>query len=213
MQVRTVTASFIFSKDCTYEMLQELALHKDFGAMSQDAVSKLAKQVLKKGSNGTGAKQAASGDLPNAKLRTVLVQKLQDSPTQGEVFKAGNMQFEFAHLQDPDIGKAGANKQQKARQPSGKLSGAYVVVKQGVKCTADSDPGKDAIWQHVWSSKTFEEYFEKAPKKGVTKTGRVITATSEILWAVKSKWIKPVVAEQDAQKQEAPKSAEQQQTA
>lgn len=203
MQVRTITSDFIFSNECTLEMLTEIAVHKDFCAMSQDAVTKLASQQLKNGSARKGNKSHASGDMPFAKLRTVIVQKLQDSPEQGEVFKAGNLQFEFACLadeqQEPDINAAGKNKAKSSTGPratSSDLKGAYTVEKKGVKCSEETDPGKWAIWQHVWSCSSFEEYFAKAPKKQVTRTGRVITATSEIRWAIKSKWIKPVAAQQ-----------------
>lgn len=199
MQVRTVTADFIFSNDCTFEMLKELALHKDFVALSEAAVEKLASQPLKNGSQKKGNKSHASGDMPFAKLRTIIVQKLQDSPQQGEVFKAGNMQFEFVHLQDvkeQDINAAGANKAKQGtsqRATSTELKGNYKVVKtNGLKATAETDPGKWTIWQHVWSCSSFEEYFSKAPKKAVTRTGRIITASSEMRWAVKCGWIVPV---------------------
>lgn len=194
MQVITVTKDFLFSNECTYEMLVEIATHKDFCDMSQAAVEKLAKQQLRNGSERKGNKSHASGDMPYAKLRTVMVQKLQDSPTVGEVFKAGNMQFEMQHLPDMDINAAGKNKAKSSgnRATSSDLKGAYTVEKKGVKCTEETDPGKWAIWQHIWACSSFEEYFQKAPKKAVTRTGRVITASSEMRWALKSKWVKPV---------------------
>jgi hypothetical protein len=197
MQVITVTASFIFSNDCNLDMLTEIATHKDYLAMSNEAVAKLAAQQLKGASKGNGrtGRYASSGvgDLDYAKLRTIIVNKLQDSPDQGDAFKTGAMQFEMHCLPDiePDINAAGANKQGATRKQSSTLAGPYTVVKQGVKCTADSDPDKFEIWQHVWTCHSFEEYFAKAPKKGVTKTGRIITASSEMRWAVKCGWIKP----------------------
>lgn len=206
MQVRTVTKDFLFSNECTLEMLTEIATHKDYLAQTQEWVSKLASQELRNGSAKKGSKSHASGDMPYAKLRTVIVQKLQDSPEQGEVFKAGNMQFEFACLQDvppePDINAAGKNKakRQASSGTATELKGAYVVVKKGLKCDEATDPGKWAIWQHVWGCGSFEEFFQKAPKKGVTKTGRVVSATSEIRWALKSGWIKP--ASNDAEQQQ-----------
>jgi hypothetical protein len=191
MQVRTVTRDFIFSDECTLEMLMEIATHGDYLGQSPAWVEKLAKQQLSKGSTGNGhPRRNGSGELPYAKLRTVIVQKLQDSPTQGAVFKDGNMQVEFPFLPDLDIGKAGA--QRASRGASATLVGPYVVVKRGVKCTPETDASKYEIWQHVWACKSFEEYFAKAPKKGVTKTGRIITAASEMRWAVKCGWIKPV---------------------
>lgn len=189
MQVLTVTKDFIFSTNCTLEMLTELATHKDYVAMSQEWVKKMAESKLQNGSTKRGAKSSATGDLPYAKLRTVLVQKLQDSPTVGDVFKAGNMQFEFASLPDLDMGNAGANRQRASRTTTSTLTGAYRVAKNNLKATEQSDPGKWAIWQHVWACKTFEEYFAKAPKKGTTKTGRVITAASEMRWAVNKGWV------------------------
>lgn len=201
MQVRTVTKDFLFSNDCTLAMLKEIAVHKDFLGQTEAWVDKLASQQMANGSQKKGAKSHASGDMPYAKLRTVIVQKLQDSPTVGQVFKEGNMQFEFACLQDeppqPDASKkAGTARKQAA--PKQDLQGAYVVVKKGVKCTAETDAGKWQIWQHVWACHSFEEFFKAAPAKAVTKTGRVVTARSEILWAVKSGWIKPVQQEQEA---------------
>lgn len=189
MQVITVTQDFINSNECTAEMLQELATHKDFGAMQQEEVAKLQKVTNKKDT------------LPQQKLRSVLVGHLTNSNNVGEVFKAGNMQFEFNCLPDLDINAAGQNKAKRKASTAGsgtatELKGNYVVVKQGVKCTEETDPGKWAIWQHVWACNSFEEYFQKAPKKAVTRTGRVITAASEMRWAVKSKWVKP--AEQQA---------------
>ena len=197
MQVRTVTKDFLFSNDCTLEMLTEIALHKDFVGVSQEYVAKLAKQELSNGSTRKGSKSQASGDMPYAKLRTVLVQKLQDSPTVGEVFKAGTMEFEFNCLPDLDMGNAGKNTaKQGTRAPSSKLSGPYRVAKKGLKATDQSDPDKMQIWQHIWACNSFEEYFAKCPPKGHTKTGRPITASSEMRWAVKCGWIVPTGNEQ-----------------
>lgn len=194
MQVITVTKDFLFSNACTYEMLVEIATHKDFCGMSLAAVEKLSSQDLRNGSSKKGSKSHASGDMPYAKLRTVMVQKLQDSPDVGEAFKSGTMQFEMQHMPDLDINAAGKNKSKSSgqRASNSELKGAYEVVKRGLKASEESDPGKWAIWQHIWNCTTFEEYFAKAPKKSVTRTNRVITASSEIRWAIKSKWIKPV---------------------
>lgn len=206
MQTVHVTANFIFSQACTMAHLQELAL-SNFVGLTQVAVDKLAAQQLKQTSGGTGRKGSAGvGDLPYAKLRTVIVNKLQNNPDINEVFATpSGMEFEFAHMPDPmDMGTAGQNKSKRQSGPRatsavGAMVGAYVVVKQGVKCTPETDPGKHAIWQHVWACDSFEQYFATAPAKGVTKTGRVITARSEMQWAVKSGWVKPVAAEQAAQ--------------
>lgn len=201
MQVITVTKDFLFSTQCTLEMLTEIAMHKDFIGMSQDAVTKLANQELRNGSTRKGSKSSASGDLPHAKLRTVIVQKLQDSPTVGETFKAGTMQFEMQCLPDMDINQAGANKQRSSsggRAAAQELKGAYVRTDKlkNCKCTEASDPDKWAIWKFVWECNSFEEFFAKAPKKGHTKTGRPITAASEMRWAVNSGWVKPADQQQ-----------------
>lgn len=201
MQVKTVTTDFIFSTACNFEMLQELCIHKDFGGMTQAQVSTAAKQDLKKASKGTGNKTNGTGDLPNAKLRTILVKKLQESPTVGETFKEGKMQFEFNCLPDLDMGNAGANKTKRGASTQGvkgaKLEGAYeVVCKTKLKCTAESDPDKWAIWQHIWECNSFEEFFNKAPAKGARRSGKPISAASEIRWAVERGWIKPKATQQ-----------------
>lgn len=197
MRVITISQDFIFSQACTDAMLFEIATHKDFGGMTQAAANKLAEQQLNKASGGKGGKSNGVGDLPLAKLRTVLVNKLQNNPDIAQVFKEGNLQFEMQHLQEETMASAGANKQRGTRAPSRKLQGEYVVVrKDGLKCTAETDPGKWDIWQHVWECNNFEQYFAKAPKKSVTRTGRVITASSEMLWAVKCGWVKPTNTEQ-----------------
>lgn len=208
MQTITITSDFIFSNACTKEMLFELAT-SPFCSYSQQAAEKLYGQALKQGSTATNRKSQASGDLPGAKLRTCIVNKLQNNGDIAESFKAGAFQFEMQHLADeqpqaepePDINAAGTNKQRRAssgprQTATGPLQGAYEVVKKGVKCTEETDAGKWEIWQHVWNCTSFEQYFAQAPAKGVTKTGRVITARSEMQWAVKSGWIKPVAAEQ-----------------
>lgn len=194
MQMVNITASTIFNAVAvTQEMLYELAA-SPFVGYSQDAIGKLATQKLAKGSKHMQ-------DLPMAKLRTCVVQRLQDNNDINVAFKAGTFVFEFNCLQEPDINQAGTNKQRRAsggkRQQAGAYTGAYVVAnRNGLKCTAETDPGKWAIWQHVWACNSFEEFFAKAPQKSVTKTQRVITAYSEINWAVKSGWIKPVAAQQ-----------------
>lgn len=189
MQIVKITASFIFSNDCTGGILFEIA--ERYCGMTIDAVNKLAKQTLSKASNGSGGRSNGVGNLEFPKLRTVVVQKLQDGQDYGDAFKTNDLELEINCLPDLDIGKAGANKTGGTRKASSKLTGAYRVAKVGVKCTADNDPDKYEIWQHVWNCGSFEEYFQKAPKKGVTKTGRVITAASEMRWAVKCGWIVP----------------------
>lgn len=200
MQVVKVTRDYIFSESCTLEVLMEIATKPEAEGgvgMSQDAAEKLAKAALQKASISNGRKSSGIGDLPAPKLRTVIVQKLQDHKDNGQVFKDNALQLEINCLPDLDISKAGANKTKTGpRGTSAPLTGPYKVVKVGVKCTMETDPGKYEIWQHVWTSDSFEQYFHAAPKKAVTKTGRIITAASEIRWAIKAGWIKPVSAEQ-----------------
>ena len=191
-------ADFFNNNIVTVQMVRELAA-KALG-MSQEAIEKLASQQLRKPSgNGRKGSNGAS-DVPEAKLRTVVLQKLQQPNDYVENFSHGNsFDFEFECLADeqpePDINAAGQNnaKRQRASKQGAGLSGPYVVVrKDGLRCTQESDPEKYAMWQHVWNSKTFEEYFANAPKKAVTRTQRIITASSEMLWAVKQGWVKPV---------------------
>jgi hypothetical protein len=191
MQTVSVTRTALFSVEFTRAMLIELAVGCKFYTV--EAAIKLADQTLAK----AGKTMAA---LDCAKLRTILDKKLTDAPDdQFGHYKTGEMDYDFECLADLDIGKAGANTKRGGasapRKSSSKLAGAYTVVKKsGV---AEKDEGKWAIWQHVWSCTTFEEFFAKAPTKSVTKTDRVISAASEINWAIKSGWIAP--AEQAAE--------------
>lgn len=202
MQIVKISAPFISTAACTQPMLFELAQHA-FVGYSLAAVEKLAAEQLKGASKGNGragrGASAGVGDLPMGKLRTCVVNKLDNNPDVAEAFKSGEMEFEFNCLADLDMGTAGANKSKRQSGPRatsavGTMAGAYTVVKQGVKCTPETDAGKYEIWQHVWACNSFEEYFAKAPAKAVTKTGRVITARSEMLWAIKSNWVKATVA-------------------
>lgn len=190
MQTRSVTQSALFSADFTRAMLIELAVGCGFYTL--EAVTKLAEQKLAKPSKNLAG-------LECCKLRTVLDKKLHDAAEEDYGhYKTGEMDYDFTCLPDLDldIGRAGANtkRERKTADPSSPKAkatrtGGYTVTKKsGV---ADADEGKWAIWQHVWTCTSFEEYFAKAPAKSVTKTGRVISASSEIAWAVKSGWITP----------------------
>lgn len=191
-------ADFFNNNIVTVQMVRELAA-KALN-MTQDAIEKLASQQLRKPSgNGRKGSNGAT-DVPEAKLRTVVLQKLQQPNDYVENFSHGNsFDFEFECFADeqpePDINAAGQNnaKRQRATRQGSKLSGAYIVVrKDGLRCTQESDPEKYALWQFVWNCKTFEEYFATAPAKAVTRTQRIITASSEMLWAIKCGWVKPV---------------------
>lgn len=198
MQIVTVTKSALFSEAFTIAMLTELGSR--YLGMSDEAIAKTAAATLAKPSKDMI-------NLSYAKLRTVLATKLGNSPDYDATFKEGKLELEFDCLPDLDIGKAGANKRTRKtagdatakRTPVGRTprTGAYKVAKRSGSMEADA--GKWEIWQHVWACSSFEEYFAKSPAKGVTKTGRVITAASEMGWAIKSGWIVPEVAEQPAE--------------
>lgn len=196
MQIVKVTyAEFFNANVVTPAMVLELAQALGYSA---EAAAKLATAKLSKPTKNVA-------NCPDAKLRTCVLQKLQQPNELVSNFAHGNsFEFEFTHLPDvqaePDIGAAGANNSRKARASSsgakGKLTGAYKVMrKDGLRCTEQTDPEKFALWQHVWQSGTFEQYFAQAPAKAVTRTGRIITASSEMLWAIKCGWVVPVTAE------------------
>jgi hypothetical protein len=203
MQKILVTKSSLQSTVVTRAMLLELAVTK-FG-YTESAANKLADQKLKtreaQHANGDAGRGTSSADLECAKLRTILLQKFAaDDCDDGAFFSAGEFYFEFQHLPDLKMGNAGKNtkgtgtKRAASAPRVSKLVGAYEVVKQAGP-TADSDAGKWDIWQHVWTCDSFESFFATAPKKGVTTaTQRVVSASSEIGWAVKQGWIRPVAA-------------------
>lgn len=188
MQTIRTTKSAILSAAFTCDMLKELAV--SYLGYSQEAADKMATQTLSKAS-----KDVAKLDCQ--KLRTTLLQKLEQSADYGETFKSGELDLDYACLPDLDMGNAGKNSRRAGggrKSVTGDLKGAYEVVKRGLKCTADTDPEKFALWELIWGNTSFEAVFAAASPKYVTKTGRVITPTSELRWAVKSGWIKPVAA-------------------
>lgn len=205
MQIRKIAyADFFNATVVTPEMVVELAAAL---GMTEAAIRKLQAQSLAKASGGRGGKSSGTADLPDGKLRTTVLNKLSNGNDICAGFTHGNsFEWEFKHLPDvapePDINAAGQNTARKQRAATSKgspLTGAYVVVrKDGLRCTQESDPEKYALWQYVFGCSTFEEYFAKAPKKAVTRTQRIITASSEMLWALKQGWVKPVAAEQAA---------------
>lgn len=207
MQVRKVAYNDFFNATIVLpEMVVQLA--KGLG-MTDAAIEKLSKQQLAKAS-GNGRKGSnGTSDLPDGKLRTVVLNKLSHANdlcsnfTHGSVFE---YEFHGAMFPDekpaPDINAAGQNTRKQRANAPGRVggvqqTGAYRVVNsKGLKCTEASDPEKYALWQFVWQCKTFEEYYAKAPKKAVTRTNRIITAASEMAWAIKSGWVMPVSNEQ-----------------
>jgi hypothetical protein len=73
------------------------------------------------------------------------------------------------------------------------LTGAYTLVKKGLKATA-TDP-KWEIWTHIYECTTFEDVFAKAPAKVVKTGGKTFASpTTELGWALKQGWIVPATA-------------------
>lgn len=211
MQIRKIAHKDFFNATVvTPAMVVQIA--KALG-MSEEAITKLQAQKLAKASGGKGGRSNGAADLPDGKLRTVVATKLAnkndlvDGWSQESFFE---MEFHGPDFPDeqpePDINAAGANnaRKQRASAKPGNVGGVqqkghYVVVNcKGLKCTAESDPEKFNLWQHVWNSKTFEEYYANAPKKAVTRTQRIITAASEMAWAIKSGWVRPATEEEVA---------------
>lgn len=204
MQVIKITAAAFLTEAVTCEQVVQIALAL---GMTQTYCDTMLAQSLKGASRGNGrAGKGGSngvGNLTCAKLRTIVMKKLSEPNDLVSDFATGNgFDFEFTGPSFPDetaapeqdINKAGANKRGTGAPRASKLTGGYVVVKKGLKCTAEQDPEKYAMWQHVWNCSSFEQFFAAAPAKAITKTGRIITAASEMGWAVKSGWVKPVVA-------------------
>lgn len=200
MKVVTVKyADFQNATVVTPEMVVQIA--KALG-MTDEGIAKLQKQTLAKASGGKGGRSSGAADLPDGKLRTVVNTKLSNKNDYVEGWGQGSsFDFEFHgpnfadEQPEPDINAAGANKQRKARATGARTGGAqkgeYKVAKRGLKCTMEQDPEKFKLWQYVWESKSFEEYYAKAPAKAITRTGRIITAASEMAWALKSGWVVP----------------------
>ena len=186
MQTILTTKSAIFSSAFTCDMLIDLAVtYLDYSA---EAAADLATKPASKAS-----KDLAKLDCQ--KLRTICVQKLEQSSDYGDTFKSNELELDYASVADLDMGNAGKNTRRTGggrKASTGDLKGAYTVIKRGLKCTVDQDPEKFALWQIIWDSTNFEQVFATASPKYVTKTGRIITPTSELRWAVKSGWIVPV---------------------
>jgi hypothetical protein len=188
MQIVLTTKAAIFSAAFTCAMLKEVAT--TYLGYSAEAAEELATKPASKPS-----KDLAKLDCQ--KLRTIIVQKLEQSPDYGDAFKTGCLELEYTCLADLDMGNAGANSRRSGggrKAMGGELKGAYVVVKRGAKCTADSDLQKSLLWDIIWNSATFEQVFAKAAPKYITRTGRIITPNSELRWALKQGWIVPVAA-------------------
>jgi len=191
MQAIIITKDTLFSESVTCAMLREMAV-KLF-SMSDEAVEKLMAEPLTKGTKHMK-------ELTCAKLRTILATKLGNSADDeyGELWRKGELEVEFDHLPDLDISKAGANTKRGGATTTpraSKLTGEYHITKhtkQGGP-TMGGDEGMWLIWQHIWNCTTFEDYFAKAPAKGVKSGGKgsTISAASEMAYAVRSGFVKP----------------------
>lgn len=200
MQAIIVTKDSLFSEAVTCAMLREMAV-KLFGK-SEPWLTEMENKVLKSGGIYVGkSKENRTGTLLTCcALRKALATMLGNSSDDeyGELWAKGELEVEFDHLPDLDISKAGANTKRASTgaagpRKTGVLKGAYKVVKMR---DMSKDEGKQAIWKHVWECTTFEDYFAKCPTKSMTSsTNRIISASSEIQWALKSGWIVPVTAE------------------
>ncbi len=188
MQTILTTKSAIFSAAFTCEMLKEVATK--YLGYSQEAADKLATQTVSKATKHLEA-------LDCQKLRTVIVQKLEQSADFGDTFKTNELELEYDCLPDLNMANAGKNSRRPGggrKAVGGELKGAYKVEKRGLKCTAESDPSKFALWELIWNNASFEDVFAKADPKYITRTGRIITPSSELRWALKCGWIVPVAA-------------------
>lgn len=222
-----VTESRLFSEDMNFAMLTELAT-RHLG-MSQEAVDKLAKQKLSKAS-GTVA-TLTYGKLRTV-IRTKMDNgwsKEHPSWTEdgaveldfaclepkAEERKERTKQGEDSAAAGEDTGPAfGANTRKRGAAGGAKAApkhtgavprtGKYKVAKRPASGSVNGDDaGKWEIWQHVWNCTSFEEYFAKAPAKGATSaTNRIITASMEMNWALKSGWIVPEAAEAERKDEE-----------
>lgn len=180
MQTILINKTALFSAAVTRAMLLELAVTCKF--YTAEAAEAMADATLSKPS-----KLLSTLECP--KLRTILDQKLTQSSDDeyGQLYKSDQFNFDFMCLADIELDIGSAGKNSGTRSSTSKLTGNYEVV----KVHASNDEGKDAIWSHIWTCTSFEEFFKAAPAKGFTsKTNRAISASSEIGWALKSKWIK-----------------------
>lgn len=200
MQVVLITRNLLESITCTEPMLLEL-LTSTLGYSEEAAGRIMAEQLAKPGK--------AYKDLPHNKARTILIQKLSQHEHHSADFNAGRLRVALNCLATPEEPKAQQQAQGEQKARTGNmgarktdLTGPYWVAKR----KDPQDAGKDLIWDHMWACSSFEEFFKAAPAKGVTKTGRVISAYSEIAYAVKCGWlvrgVKPQ-AEQAEQQQAA----------
>lgn len=195
MKTVIVSKATLFSTLFTRDMLVELAVSAKF--YSKEAAEEMADKPLNKPSK-------TMADLAAPRLRTALEQKFSQSASK-DAYNAGNMEWELESAPEPevkpepkpapdlDINDAGKNA--KGKKTASKLTGAYVVAKKASSPSiTGGDTGKWEIWQHIWTCRSFEEYFAKAPAKAQKKSGTIITAASEMSYAVRSGFVQPVVA-------------------
>ena len=214
-----IAATNLFSDTVTREMLLELA--EEYAGYSREAAEKLANQKLSKASKNlagldcpklrTILSKKLSEDVIHGEAfkagtffhEFACLEPQAEAQPEPEPEAQPEPEVEPQAEAEPDpMSRAGANTRKKAssgakKAPafSGKTprTGRYSIVRRPDSGSVNGDDeGKWAIWQHVWNCSSFEEYFAQAPAKSVTsKTGRVITASMEIAWALKSGWIVP----------------------
>lgn len=174
MQIVNITRAFLQSPACQLAVLQEVGMQAGLTA----------EQFHQAVSNGKGVSK--------------VIEMLESNEGFNDTFKEGNLQLEINCLPDLNIASAGANKARGQRRAPSQLTGPYKVVNtRALKCTEASDPTKYALWQLIWTSNSYEQFFQRAKeckmeKVFTTSTNRLITARSEVNWATKCGWILPV---------------------
>ena len=193
MQTITVTKDFLNSKDCSMEVLHDIATrHCKF---TEEQVAKYGKQ----------------GKLLH------FVNKFLADPQNGyaEMYKDGTLQLDIAALPDPVPVKQAAQATGQRRSVR-QLVGAYKVVnRQG--CKAPKDSPKWQFYNVLFACATYEQYMQQCKEKHLdaaviqgTKNAQLkITAAEFARWATKCKWIIPVETAPEQVPQEQP--ADQQQ--
>jgi hypothetical protein len=186
MQTITITKDFLASKDCTAEIMQDIATrHCEF---TPEEVTKFAKQ----------------GKL----LHNVNKYLANADNGYAEMYKDGTLQLDIAALPDPVAPK----QQSQTRKASATLTGPYKVVNRN-GCKAPLSSAKWQFYNVLFACNTYEQYFAQCKEKGLTaaviqgtKNAQLkITAAEFARWATKCKWIVPVetAAEQPAEVQQA----------
>lgn len=198
MQIVNVTNDLLLNPACSADMLREL-LTTTLG-YSDEAAEKIMAQTLSKAGG-------VMKTLAHNQARTVIMKKLQDHPELGESYTSGKLRVQFQCLATPEEPKTAQQQEKKSGAPrsstTGSLRGAYWVKKQ----RNIDDAGQKEVYDALWSCRSFEEFYAKAPAKSVTRTGRAVTSVNVMGYAIKMGWIvageKPQEQEQQAEQQQA----------